>query len=385
MGRGRDMFVWSSLVLCTFIVTMPRGWTNPTKTSWLSLPEIPQEVITSALASIGRMDSARASDFATKLSRTTGKASPEGQMATALLRAVAIEQAGDITAALAAYSSVAENSQGTPFGASAAFRLATLGHKERSAEEAEEMYKRVSREPPQSGWFHISDQWTWSTTRAAACHALLEHHSDRLSLRFLRFLHSKSPLNGAYTYMFIFFALALGVKVVELPLLMRTARLAAALKQLQPEIDAIQTSAVYDAQEKQQRLMALYKQRGVNPLVGCAILPVDLIFVIWAFRTLIDFSPRLVLDGSAFLWCKDITQFNWGIGILWIALSVVTTKVSQPQRPLVSLTLGSLVSGGALMWVAKSLSWPAYVFIFWGVLIVTGAIIGKALQAAARV
>lgn len=96
------------------------------------------------------------------------------------------------------------------------------------------------------------------------------------------------------------------VKVVLMPLTHRSFQSAERMKALKPEVDKINERFKDDAQKKQQEIMALYKQNGVNPLGGC--LPTLLQMPIWfALFSTLRASPELY-RAPFFGWINDLSN-----------------------------------------------------------------------------
>ena len=100
--------------------------------------------------------------------------------------------------------------------------------------------------------------------------------------------------------------LTVTVKVVLLPVAHKSFKSTDRMKALKPEVDKINEQYKDDPQEKQKKVMALYKQHKVNPLGGC--LPMLLQMPIWIalFRTLRS-SPELYR--APFIgWITDLSE-----------------------------------------------------------------------------
>jgi membrane protein insertase Oxa1/YidC/SpoIIIJ len=393
--------------------------------SWLAETKVPVEKVTEALNEIWDASAPDAVQMANRLNAGLEMASVEGKYAAGLLIAATHERAEDLDAAYFAYEQVKEEAADTPYATSADVRLCFLPVPEltpsaESGEEAEELnpLERLQRlkgkepkdpeeiceaildEPDAEGWFLLSEQWLWDTTRRVASQALVDMRADDLSFRFFQFLRLQSPFPKPYAYMFILLAMTIGVKILALPLYIRTARTAIRMRRLQPEIQLIQSVHGDDPMAMQRRLAEFYQKQGLNVGSGCAVFIVDLIFVIWALVALGSFSPQLILDDAKFFWVSDVTQRNFGILLVWEVLNllqVMITSMSQQMRQQLrqleqqwgqqfdlptgwlscSVVIGAVVSTG----VAWYLKWPTYVFVFWILLSVLGILINGVLKA----
>lgn len=329
-----------------------------------------RESVTRSLNRIAAMSSGEAAREATAQRTAMQSLRGEDQPAAALLAAFALERAGDVRAAIAAYRAAGNLSPGTPYAVTAALRLRLLEEPQHGVKALEEFYKNAAKESEAEGWFLVSNNWVWTTSRRAAWQALVDLRSDRLSFRLLAYLHAQSTFPAEYAYLFVFLVLGIGAKILELPLMVRTAKVAVGMEKLKPEVARLTALYGYDRAALNREVMGLYKRRGVNLLSGCATLLVDAIFVIWGFVAVSHFSPQLALDGARFWLTDDVlvrsapVLFLWSLQVLWV---VLLNPAKQPGQTGMAFASGvlSCVLFCALGWFGH---WPAYVFIFWGLL-----------------
>ncbi len=78
----------------------------------------------------------------------------------------------------------------------------------------------------------------------------------------------------------------------------------AAMRELQPEMKAIQDKYKDDPQKQQQATMDLFKKAKVNPLGGCLpnLLQLPVLITLWRF-----FSNAIEIRGESFLWAADLS------------------------------------------------------------------------------
>lgn len=78
----------------------------------------------------------------------------------------------------------------------------------------------------------------------------------------------------------------------------------AAMRELQPEMKAIQDKYKDDPQKQQQATMDLFKKAKVNPLGGCLpnLLQLPVLITLWRF-----FSNAIEIRGESFLWADDLS------------------------------------------------------------------------------
>ncbi len=347
----------------------PGDWT------WLSNTAIPEVQMTRALKQIPQSPPKEAGKIAGQLRSAWKEMSLEGKHAAALLIAAALEQAGDKRTALITYRKIVEVAEGMPYAISADFRLRLVDEPQLAQPgELESLYKDILKQG--NGWFFVPQIKTWITPSEAAQH-LLQLHDKKLSFRFFKYLWSKSPFPPAYSYLFILLVLTFGIKILELPLFIKTMDNAGKLRYLMPRIESIKSTAPSKSDEHRQ-ITELLHSHGVNPAIGCGVIIVDLIFMVWALYTLVDYSPQFVLDGATFPWAPDIMQRSSGVLIAWAVISAINSLVTvnaQAPVPPGGRFLSSLMGGGVLALIAWFAGWPAYVFIFWILLTAAGIIL----------
>jgi len=120
------------------------------------------------------------------------------------------------------------------------------------------------------------------------------------------------------------------------------------MQEIQPQMKAIQDRyAKYKAtdpekQKMNQELMALYKERGVNPASGCVpiILTMPLLFAMWAML-----QTSIELRGATFMWIRDLTQRDpyyitpvlMGLTQFWQQVITPATGADPAQQKMMKL------------------------------------------------
>jgi YidC/Oxa1 family membrane protein insertase len=121
-------------------------------------------------------------------------------------------------------------------------------------------------------------------------------------LWFLKFLHNTLKLN--YGFVLIIFALL--VRVITGPLTKKSFESSQKMQKIQPLVKKIQAKLKDNPTKMNQEVMALYKEKGVNPLGGCLpmLLQMPLLWALFVvFRSTIEFR------GAGFIfWIKDLSQ-----------------------------------------------------------------------------
>ena len=112
--------------------------------------------------------------------------------------------------------------------------------------------------------------------------------------------------------------LTIAIGVVLFPLTLKQTRSMKAMQEIQPEIKRIQKEFRQDKPAQQQAMMALYRERGVNPAAGC--LPLLLQMPVWfALFNVLRNPINFVSDGSAL---QAALEAGRGLTFLWMNLSI---------------------------------------------------------------
>lgn len=131
---------------------------------------------------------------------------------------------------------------------------------------------------------------------------------------------------GVANYGLAIILLTIVIKMLLYPLTVKQVKSMKAMQDLQPKMKEIQTKYKSNPQEMQQRVSALYKEAGVNPVAGCLPLFAQMPILMAMFYALQ--SVQFVGDPS-FLWIPDLAHPD-PYYILPI-LSALTTFITQWQ------------------------------------------------------
>jgi len=112
-----------------------------------------------------------------------------------------------------------------------------------------------------------------------------------------------------WNYGIIILVLTILLKIVLLPIAFKTYTSTAKMRVLKPEIDEISKKfpKKEDAMKKQQAVMALYKQVGVNPMSGCIPMLLQFPILVALFRF---FPSSIELRQQPFLWAHDLSSYD---------------------------------------------------------------------------
>lgn len=112
----------------------------------------------------------------------------------------------------------------------------------------------------------------------------------------------------ALSYGIIILILTIIIKLILFPLTWRNYVSSARMKVLKPEIDELNKKFENkDAMQKQQAVMALYRQAGVNPMAGCIPMLLQLPILYAMFRF---FPASIELRQESFLWAEDLSSYD---------------------------------------------------------------------------
>ncbi|HEV2824576.1 MAG TPA: YidC/Oxa1 family membrane protein insertase, partial [Actinomycetota bacterium] len=77
------------------------------------------------------------------------------------------------------------------------------------------------------------------------------------------------PLMGSQSYWFAIVMLTVAVRILLIPLTVKQVKSTRVMQELAPEIKKLQAKHKNDKTKLNEEMMALYKERGFNPMAGC--------------------------------------------------------------------------------------------------------------------
>ena len=77
------------------------------------------------------------------------------------------------------------------------------------------------------------------------------------------------PIMGSQSYWFSIVMLTIAVRILLIPLTVKQVKSTRVMQELAPEIKKLQAKHKNDKQKLNEEMMALYKERGFNPMAGC--------------------------------------------------------------------------------------------------------------------
>jgi YidC/Oxa1 family membrane protein insertase len=162
------------------------------------------------------------------------------------------------------------------------------------------------------------------------------------------FQNLTEPVLGSQSYWFSIVLLTIAVRILLIPLTVKQVRSTRVMSELAPEIKKLQAKYKNDRQKLNEEMMALYKERGFNPMAGCWPLLAQMPFFFALYQVIIagtlgfDNEPNILREQTFF--GVPLEQHWWdllgwdkifsaaGITILLLTTTMsLTTYISQRQ------------------------------------------------------
>jgi YidC/Oxa1 family membrane protein insertase len=214
---------------------------------------------------------------------------------------------------------------------------------------------------------------------------LFNSFRDALYHVLLFFQDLTEPLLGGQSYWFAIVLLTVSVRILLIPLTVKQVKSTRVMQELAPEIKKLQAKHKNDKTKLNEEMMALYKERGFNPMAGCWPLLAQMPF----FFALYQVIYRPQIDGEPnILWGKTFfgipLQQHWlalpgwdkifsaaGITILILTTTMaLTTYISQrqlmnKQTAQVNPQQQTIMKIMPLMFFVFAVNVPLAVIIYW--------------------
>ena len=141
------------------------------------------------------------------------------------------------------------------------------------------------------------------------------------------------PLLGSQSYWFSIVMLTVAVRILLIPLTVKQVKSTRVMSELAPEIKKLQAKHKNDRQKLNEEMMALYKERGFNPMAGCWPLLAQMPF----FFALYQVIFRTEIAGEANI-LRGKTFFGVPLEQHWWALEGWDRLLSAPGLTILALT-----------------------------------------------
>ena len=193
------------------------------------------------------------------------------------------------------------------------------------------------------------------------------------------------PVLGSQSYWFSIVLLTVSVRILLIPLTVKQVKSTRVMQELAPEIKKLQAKHKNDKTKLNEEMMALYKERGFNPMAGCwpLLAQMPFFFALYQviYRPQIDGQPN-ILWGKTFFgiplqqhwlalpgWDKIFSAAGVTILILTTTMSL-TTYISQrqlmsKQTAQVNPQQQTIMKIMPLMFFVFAVNVPLAVIIYW--------------------
>ena len=171
----------------------------------------------------------------------------------------------------------------------------------------------------------------------------------------------------AFSYWFALVLIAIFIKVVTFPLLLKTYKSGREMQRVQPIIKKIQAEYKDNPQELQMKTMAAYKEHGVSPFASClpSLIQMPVFFLMFALIR----AYEIHFQHGHFLWINpavansaighrlgiapDLAHLDMPILILYAASMYISMKLApspDPQMAQQQKTMSVMMTGMMIYW-----------------------------------
>lgn len=179
----------------------------------------------------------------------------------------------------------------------------------------------------------------------------------------LESLHSLTDLAGVGSYGFAIILLTVIIKMLLYPLTVKQVKSMKAMQELSPKMKKIQEKYKDNPQVMQQKVGALYKEAGVNPLAGCLPLVIQMPILMGMYYALYNFSYPSP-EAAQFLWLPSMSEADplYILPVLsafttFLQQKMTTTEMNQQMK--IMMTVMPIFIG----WI--SLTFPSGLVLYW--------------------
>ena len=161
--------------------------------------------------------------------------------------------------------------------------------------------------------------------------------------------------------------LTLLIRLVLLPLTLSQNRSLAAIKEMQPKMQALEEKYKDKPEEYQRKMMELYKEYGVNPLGGCLPLLVQLPFLWALFGVLRDFPGGIAAESFVRPFTPQFLLWDLSLKDPYFILPILSglTSYWQMARTATDPSQKSMTVFMPIFITWISLSFPAGLVLYW--------------------
>ena len=184
-------------------------------------------------------------------------------------------------------------------------------------------------------------------------------------LRFvLESLFAITSAAGFASYGWAIILLTIIVKMALYPLTVKQVKSMKAMQELSPKMKKIQEKYKDNPQMMQQKIGALYKDAGVNPLAGCLPLLIQMPILMGMYYSLYNFSYPTP-ESAYFLWMKSMSEPDpmYILPVLsalttFLQQKMTTTDSNNPQMKMMMFIMPLFIG-----WI--SINFPSGLVLYW--------------------
>lgn len=155
---------------------------------------------------------------------------------------------------------------------------------------------------------------------------------------FFNFLHGivvglGIEANSGLSFVLAVFLLTVIIKLILLPLGIKSQKSTIGMQKIQPEVAKIQAKYKNNPEKMNMEMMKLYKDNNVSMTGGCLPLLIQmpiLMALYWAFNEISG------IDGASFLWISDLNNPDVILAVVSGATTFlsmnITSKIGQPKK-----------------------------------------------------
>jgi YidC/Oxa1 family membrane protein insertase len=256
--------------------------------------------------------------------------------------------------------------------------------------QAHEALKQLQDQYPSTAAARAAEEKTYGPTHNLIFQEFLEkridqRNSSKFSYQLIDGLVAATGRVPGFSYWFALMVIALAVKFLTLPLMLRSYKSQREMQRLQPMLKELEEK--YKGKpELNEKKMQFFKEHNVNPAASCLPMLVQMPFMIWIYNTirLYEFhfaNGKFLWIGSAlshryhdFL-ATDLAKFDFPLLILYIVsmyLTMKLTPVSDPQQAQMQKQ-SSIMMTAMMFWMFTKYRWPGAFIFYWLILNIVSA------------
>ena len=190
----------------------------------------------------------------------------------------------------------------------------------------------------------------------------------------LEWLYQLTEQIGIPSYALAIIILTIILKIILYPLTHKQMKSMKVMQEIQPKIMELDKKYKNDPQKKQEAMMKIYKEHGVNPMAGCLPLLIQFPILIALFRGLQTFQPSNP-EHYNFFWISDLSKADPTGIVLPVLVGLATFAQQYVSSPNASVsTQKTLLYAMPILFGFMTRSFPAGLALYWIAFSVLGAL-----------